>query len=248
MEMLGKTTILQEGLTKEKMRILVKKDKIEEKDHPAAEVEVKEETKITVLVHQVDLERILFQKISQALFQILHPNQDLILLHQETKKVKNKESRINIIQKIKDRTKKAEKIIKNIEIKREINIIVLLVLNLDLQVEVNTNRKEFKNSAKDKTPQERILIVITTEVKDRVTISMEIETLEIEIQTIIKAKEVATKNLHMKIEIRIKKKSVNAIEQNLALRSYLPKEVEQSTLRQNQIEVVDKLLIFRTLF
>lgn len=40
--MLGKIVILQENLIKEKMKILVIKDKIEEKDPPAAEVEVKE--------------------------------------------------------------------------------------------------------------------------------------------------------------------------------------------------------------
>lgn len=195
----------------------------------------------------MDLEKILFQRIGLVLFQVLQANLDLIL-HPAIKKVKSKESRINIIQKIEDRIKRAEKIIKNLEIGRETNIIVLLVLNLGLPVEVNTRRKEVKNSAKDKTLQEGILIAITTEDKDPVTISIQIETLDIEIQTIIKAIEVVIKNLLMKIEIRIKKKAVNVIKLNLDLLPYLPKEEELSTLQHNQTEIVDKLLIFRTLF
>lgn len=195
----------------------------------------------------MDLEKILFQRIGLVLFQVLQANLDLIL-HPAIKKVKSKESRINIIQKIEDRIKRAEKIIKNLEIGRETNIIVLLVLNLGLPVEVNTRRKEVKNSAKDKTLQEGILIAITTEDKDPVTISIQIETLDIEIQTIIKAIEVVIKNLLMKIEIRIKKKAVNVIKLNLDLLPYLPKEEELSTLQHNQTEIVDELLIFRTLF
>lgn len=195
----------------------------------------------------MDLEKILFQRIGLVLFQVLQANLDLIL-HPAIKKVKSKESRINIIQKIEDRIKRAEKIIKNLEIGRETNIIVLLVLNLGLPVEVNTRRKEVKNSAKDKTLLEGILIAITTEDKDPVTISIQIEILDIEIQTIIKAIEVVIKNLLMKIEIRIKKKAVNVIKLNLDLLPYLPKEEELSTLQHNQTEIVDKLLIFRTLF